>query len=445
MAGCSKKQYAIMMSAGSEGKKLASEMGGMEQEEFNKAFSDLLGSDSYKPADGEESYSQDKDEDYGEFDADSEDDFGFDEDNEIKADSSENKKYHFDEADGEEAGDYSIDEIKEMIESNYNGKPTREGVDNWLKEGGMNDDAARKEILDKMNLEEDLNWLDSPENLKEGKYYVIDNEVGHYVECDSLEEARKVLDIATKGDKSLYDRGFFDIGLYQGRDEKGKYMFDSTVEWLDSMKKEYGEDFDEELYDKARTLARESDSPADAHTIKALYDKLKNEKSAKSRENDLMNPDNPKYKGKQRFSITNAKLVDEGKKVKNYDTGEEETLQIIEYIPYGALQDGDNRKLYAVVSNYDGSDSPDIGAIVSHSLESAKEDLQHQVEIAEQGRERYLKRGKWDEGWFKMLSDESYEWDDDTKQHYTEKYGWDFSKPWEEQEHVKSEKEKRGK
>ena len=40
MAGCSKKQYAIMMSAGDEGKKLASEMGGMEQDKFNEATND---------------------------------------------------------------------------------------------------------------------------------------------------------------------------------------------------------------------------------------------------------------------------------------------------------------------------------------------------------------------------------------------------------------------
>ena len=78
MAGCSKKQYAIMMSAGQEGKKLASEMGGMEQDKFDEAFSALLGSGAYKPQEGEKEYSRDTDEDYGDFDADSDDDYGFD-------------------------------------------------------------------------------------------------------------------------------------------------------------------------------------------------------------------------------------------------------------------------------------------------------------------------------------------------------------------------------
>ena len=152
---------------------------------------------------------------------------------------------------------------------------------------------------------------------------------------------------------------------------------------------------------------------------------------------DNLNPNNPKYKGFKRSDITNAKIIDKGKKVHNYDKNEDETLSIIEYVPYGALQDGDNRKLYGVVRNYDGSDTPKIGAIVSPNLESAKEDLQHQIELSEQGSERYLKRGKWDEEWFNMLNDKEYDFDDDTKKKYSEKYGWDFSKPWNEQKHIK--------
>ena len=41
-----------------------------------------------------------------------------------------------------------------------------------------------------------------------------------------------------------------------------------------------------------------------------------------------------------------------------------------------------------------------------------------------------------------MLSDDSYEWDDDTRKRYSEKYGWDFKKPWEEQEHMKKKVDK---
>lgn len=79
MAGCSKKQYAIMMGSGDEGKKLAAKMGSMEQEEFNKAFSELLGSGS------ENKWSVDDDEDYGDFDRDddSEWDEGEDENGEL--------------------------------------------------------------------------------------------------------------------------------------------------------------------------------------------------------------------------------------------------------------------------------------------------------------------------------------------------------------------------
>lgn len=68
MAGCSKKQYAIMMGAGNEGKQLASKMGSMEQGDFNKAFADLLQSDA--ATDVASGYKQEEDEDFQEFDND---------------------------------------------------------------------------------------------------------------------------------------------------------------------------------------------------------------------------------------------------------------------------------------------------------------------------------------------------------------------------------------
>lgn len=81
-----------MMSAGEEGKKLASEMGGMEQDKFDEAFSALLGSGSYKPQEGEQAYSRDTDEDYGDFDADSDDDYGFDEEDDYTSTIDEMRK-----------------------------------------------------------------------------------------------------------------------------------------------------------------------------------------------------------------------------------------------------------------------------------------------------------------------------------------------------------------
>ena len=86
MAGCSKKQYAIMMSSGPEGQKLISKMGKMDQQEFNKAFSDLLSSDAATEASAKaenSKWSPEDDEYYQDFDVTSDEDF---EDEDIKED-----------------------------------------------------------------------------------------------------------------------------------------------------------------------------------------------------------------------------------------------------------------------------------------------------------------------------------------------------------------------
>lgn len=158
MAGCSKKQYAIMMNS-NEGKKLAAKMGGMEQEEFNKAFSDLLGSN----------YNQDEDEDYEEFDAESDEDFETDED-EIP----------------------TISEIEDWIK------------DNWSV--GEKDPSTGKVLLpneeDKRQLEEELNITLEDEEWDE----IVENVYGEYKDEDDdfgpVEQFKEALaDAKTPEDK----------------------------------------------------------------------------------------------------------------------------------------------------------------------------------------------------------------------------------------------------
>ena len=148
-----------------------------------------------------------------------------------------------------------------------------------------------------------------------------------------------------------------------------------------------------------------------------------------------LNPNNPKYKGFERSHITNAKEVDEGYTYTDAN-GNKVRESIIEYIPYGALQDGDNRKLYGSVRNYDGSDSPKTGAIVAHSLEDAKDQLEKQVKLGIQGSDRYLGRGKYDEEFFNIIRDNREEGDDEK---YKERYGWDFNKPFKEHDFMKDD------
>lgn len=392
MAGCSKKQYAIMMNS-NEGKKLAAKMGGMSQEEFNKAFADLLGSN----------YSQDDDEDFKEFDADSEDDYEFEEENSgrIKGDLDragfedtkviDNKTLTFKGPDGKT---WTVKENENI------GFDVYDGSNNKV----INDfNANRGNIADAIS---NLNSSDKTE------------EINYDIETDEGWENFKELvhEVAVDNDQN-------DISKITG-DVIGKIIEKGNLPYTEEQVAGFINDMVEEYKSRG-------------------YDDDDGDDDDDGGNNDNpMNPHNPKYKGKSRSSITNAKKIGKSVKVHDVDSDEDVEYSIIEYIPYGSLQDGDNKKLYGVVVNYDGSDSPDIGATVSPTLEGAKEDFENQIQLAEEGSERYLKRGKWDEGWFKMLNDKSYDWDDDTRKKYSDKYGWDFNKPWEEQEHVKSTRKK---
>lgn len=151
---------------------------------------------------------------------------------------------------------------------------------------------------------------------------------------------------------------------------------------------------------------------------------------------DNLNPKNPRYKGFSRSDITNAQLVEDGDEFDDFDTKQKRKLSVIKYIPYGSLEDGDNRELYGVVNNFDGSDTFKGGAIVSHSPESARYDLERQTQLGIQGADRYLKRGKYDEEFFNIVKDSREKGDDE---HYKQLYGWDFNKPFAEHDFMKND------
>lgn len=149
MAGCSKKQYAIMMSAGSEGKKLASEMGSMDQDKFDAAFSELLGSGAVKQSDGEKPYSREEDEDYGDFDASSDDDFGFDEEKEDFEESPDMIANHLVADPAEVTTDHYVNELEEL--RNTDGYDEQELIDKIAKNitnGYGNEDSLQFAIDD---------------------------------------------------------------------------------------------------------------------------------------------------------------------------------------------------------------------------------------------------------------------------------------------------------
>lgn len=164
MAGCSKKQYAIMMSAGPEGKKLASEMGGMEQDKFNEAFNELLQSDAAVEASS--GYKQEEDEDYGEFDPDSEDDYGFDNDEEEYLDSDEHRA----EMILNDPDEYTPEEVEwaEHIDSLVNKKIEKETQDALDKSNFVKNDKGLA-VPQPESKEERAENLDEDKNEETGR------------------------------------------------------------------------------------------------------------------------------------------------------------------------------------------------------------------------------------------------------------------------------------
>ena len=211
MAGCSKKQYAIMMSAGEEGKKLASEMGGMEQDEFNKAFSDLMGQGG--------GYNQDEDEDYKEFDPDSEDDYGFDDDD-IEYTSEERSERLLNDI-GEVTTDHYVKELERLREENgYKESNLVSKVAKYIDEGYGDEDSLQfaiddysKELYENQEYnqemqkaqEENANMSDDLEEEPERKGLVKDTLVDKFNDAHLYNDGGKFQLALSNGETKEFD------------------------------------------------------------------------------------------------------------------------------------------------------------------------------------------------------------------------------------------------
>lgn len=57
--------------------------------------------------------------------------------------------------------------------------------------------------------------------------------------------------------------------------------------------------------------------------------------------------------------------------------------------------------------------------------------MEAQIKLATQGRDKYLSRGKYDKEFFELVKD------DEDNQQWADRYGWDFSKSFEDQDFMK--------
>ncbi len=354
--------------------------------------------------DGNEYRDVEKDE-YDKFEADDasfddniDDDFGFDEEDEDNF----GAPYHF--------------EDKDFTKNDH------DQIARYAKRYEVNEDELYDEIIGRA--QDKIREGSSPTNAKN----------------DAMEE---VLDEVANGEynREMQKAQEQNAAMSEGQEENKKWHFeesgngeepdDFTLEEIQGfVDRNYEGDYSREDVGKFLKHCGLVDEDARAEVL----DKLGYED--KPAGDDLRDPNNPKYKDFKSSDITNAELVDEGEEVDDFDKGGKRKLSIIKYTPYGALKDGRNDELYGVVDDYDGSDTFKGGAIVSHSLESAKEDLKHQIQLAIQGSDRYLKRGKYDEDYFNIVRDNREPGDDEK---YKERYGWDFNKPFAEHDFMKDD------
>ena len=87
--------------------------------------------------------------------------------------------------------------------------------------------------------------------------------------------------------------------------------------------------------------------------------------------------------------LTNIKVLKK-EKYYDHDKGEEHILYLVEYIPQGRLDNGDNTKLYAVITDYNGEDVWTKGAIVGVNYDMSLEDFNDQLELRTMGKNAYL-------------------------------------------------------
>lgn len=160
--------------------------------------------------------------------------------------------------------------------------------------------------------------------------------------------------------------------------------------------------------------------------LKTLMDKVRNYNK---------NPSEPQYK---KSDLTNIKVLN-SRKYHDLDKDEDVEQSLVEYTPYGDKDNPNSKRMYGVVNNYKGEPIWRGGAIVAPSQDLAQQDFDSQHMLGIQGQDRYLKRGMYDEDFYNMLKDPQYGFDDDIRKRYSEKYGWDFNKPFAEHDFMKND------
>lgn len=163
MAWASKKQYAILMSS-EEGKDLAEQLGEMEQEEFNKKFSELLGKSGQSTTDDSSKNNEEKESQKRKIDT---LDKELDIDKEVRemilqGKSDEEIKHYLDDTtedfDWFEANDYLYD-LREEIGVNEKGEYYKDKVDWWDKVDNEEEATFGKKEQPKNNSEINFNTL----------------------------------------------------------------------------------------------------------------------------------------------------------------------------------------------------------------------------------------------------------------------------------------------
>lgn len=442
----------------------------------------MIDGGKYKVSDDGNTYNEVSKDEYDKFEADdadwdmnNDDDFGFDEEE-------ENQRYREAEyaMDGEEGHDYELDALRERHEKGLDNDEGWAPEDDGYMKGQMFYDGEHAYKITDVN-DEEIEFINEKGQkkvapLEEFRSMVESDEYDtHGVtkeEADALgldldnwnelDEAQRLKEAKEKTDKEFPEQGdrekeaeIHNLLEKEKPEHVGKYKAGQEVEYngkkykvvtnrgydkefnQDNLvlrpaeetegMKQYGQNY-EDIQIGSNDLEYES---------RGGYKALKDYEDQKKKEADNpLDPNNPKYKDFKSSDITNAELVDEGEEYDDFDSGKKRKQSIIKYIPYGALRDGDKRELYGIVDNYDGSDTFKGGAIVSPSLEDAREQLKRQIQLGIQGSDRYLKRGKYDEDYFNVIRDNREEGDDEK---YKERYGWDFNKPFAEHDFMKDD------
>lgn len=136
----------------------------------------------------------------------------------------------------------------------------------------------------------------------------------------------------------------------------------------------------------------------------------------------------PEY---QPSDLTNIKVL-KSRKFHDFDRNEDRIQNLVEYIPYGEKDNPKARKMWGVIDNYNNEPIWTNGAIVAVSPELAQEDFDSQYELGTQGHQRYLGIGPYNRDFFDIIRRGNEPEDEGLRKKYADKYGWDYSKEWED-------------